>query len=92
MTVELRDQATKSIGELNAALPVLAARHGAAFAALPDMPTPHTIDGVHLDANGYLVWDKAIMQAAAGVCGGRSSVLRNRSGRVPLASILDASE
>jgi lysophospholipase L1-like esterase len=33
------------------------------------MPTPHTVDGVHLDAEGYLVWDKAIMQAAAGVCG-----------------------
>lgn len=69
MTVELRDRATKAIGEINAALPDLAARHGAAFAALPDMPTPHTIDGVHLDAAGYLVWDKAIMQAAAGVCG-----------------------
>lgn len=69
MTVELRDQAMKTIGELNAALPDLAARHGAAFAPLPDMPTPHTIDGVHLDANGYLVWDKAIMQAAAGGCG-----------------------
>jgi lysophospholipase L1-like esterase len=69
MTVELRDQANKAIGELNAVLPDLAARHGAAFAPLPDMPTPHTVDGVHLDAEGYLVWDKAIMQAAAGVCG-----------------------
>jgi hypothetical protein len=69
MSVEMRDAAMKSIGELNSVLPDLAARHGAAFAALPAMPTPHSIDGVHLDSDGYLVWDKAIMQAAAGVCG-----------------------
>jgi len=69
ITAERRDQVMKAIGELNAALPELATRHGAAFAPLPDMPTPHTIDGVHLDADGYRVWDKAIMQAAMGVCG-----------------------
>ena len=33
------------------------------------MPKPHTIDGVHLNAEGYLNWDKAVMQAAAAVCG-----------------------
>lgn len=69
MTVELRDAAMRAIGKLNIVLPDLAARHGAAFAPLPEMPTPHTVDGVHLDADGYAVWDKAIMQAAAGVCG-----------------------
>lgn len=68
MTIQLRDQAMRTIGELNAVLPDLAARHAAAFAPLPDMPTPHTVDGVHLDSNGYAVWEKAIMQAAAGVC------------------------
>jgi hypothetical protein len=68
-TVATREAAMKTIGELNSALPDLAARHGAAFAPLPAMPTPHTVDGVHLDADGYLVWDKAIMQAATGVCG-----------------------
>src|SRR6185437_723704 len=69
ITAERRDQVMKAIGELNAVLSDLAARHGAAFAALRDMPTPHTIDGVHLNADGYLVWDEAIMQAATGVCG-----------------------
>lgn len=69
MTVEMRDEAMKTIDNLNSTLPDLAARHAAAFAALPAMPTPHTVDGVHLDSDGYLVWDKAIMQAAAAVCG-----------------------
>ena len=68
MSEAMRNEAMKTIDALNAVLPDVAARHGAAYAALPDMPTPHTVDGVHLDSNGYQVWDKAIMQAAASVC------------------------
>jgi lysophospholipase L1-like esterase len=69
MTVEKRDEAMRTINSFNSILPDLAPRHGTAFAALPAMPTPHTIDGVHLDSDGYLVWDKAIMQAATAICG-----------------------
>jgi lysophospholipase L1-like esterase len=69
VTVAMRDEAMKAIDGFNALLPDLAARHGAAFAPLPAMPTPHSIDGVHLDAGGYQVWDKAILQAATAVCG-----------------------
>jgi lysophospholipase L1-like esterase len=32
------------------------------------MPEGHTIDGVHLSAAGYLVWDKAVLQGAASGC------------------------
>src|ERR1700761_9151859 len=68
MSEAMRNEAMKTIDALNAVLPDVAARHGAAYTALPDMPTPHTVDGVHLDSNGYAVWDKAIMQAATGIC------------------------
>jgi lysophospholipase L1-like esterase len=68
MSEAMRDEAMKTIDGLNAVLPDIATRHGAAFASLPAMPAPHTVDGVHLDANGYQVWDKAVMQAAARIC------------------------
>jgi len=69
ITVSMRDEVIKTIGELNPVRSDLAARHGAAYAGLPDMPTPHTIDGVHLNSAGYAVWDKEVMQAASAVCG-----------------------
>jgi lysophospholipase L1-like esterase len=49
------------IGSYNAVLPTLAEEAGAAFIALPAMPEHHTLDGVHLNAAGYEVWDKAIL-------------------------------
>jgi hypothetical protein len=45
----------------NAILPKLAEDAGASFIALPAMPERHTLDGVHLNAAGYRVWDKAIL-------------------------------
>ena len=30
---------------------------------------PHTINGVHLNAEGYRIWDQAVLQAAALACG-----------------------
>ncbi len=69
MTVEMRNEASASIERYNVILPDLARHNGAAFVALPAMPSPHTIDGVHLNAGGYQVWDKAVMQAAATICG-----------------------
>jgi lysophospholipase L1-like esterase len=69
MTVAMRDEAMKTIDAYNSVLPDLAVRNGATFTALPAMPGPHTIDGVHLNADGYLAWDKAVMLAAAAACG-----------------------
>ncbi len=69
MTAKMRDEAMGTINLYNSVLPTLAGRNGAVFAALPAMPEAHTIDGVHLNAEGYQAWDKAVMQAAAAVCG-----------------------
>jgi lysophospholipase L1-like esterase len=62
-------EAMGRINDYNSALPGLSARSGATFAALPPMPTPHTIDGVHLSAAGYQVWDQAVLQAVSALCG-----------------------
>jgi lysophospholipase L1-like esterase len=68
MTAELRAEAMGRIDALNAMLPGLAAKGRAAFIAPPPMPTPYTIDGVHLDNAGYAVWDDAILKGASGAC------------------------
>jgi lysophospholipase L1-like esterase len=49
------------IDRYNAALPALAEQAHASFIPLPPMPTQHTLDGIHLNAAGYEVWDKAMM-------------------------------
>jgi hypothetical protein len=35
------------------------------------MPTPHTIDAVHLDAAGYATWDDAVLKWMSGTCSSR---------------------
>jgi hypothetical protein len=71
MTAELRAEAMGRIDALNAMLPALAGKGGAAFIALPPMAVPHTIDGVHLDAAGYAAWDEAVLKGVAGACSTR---------------------
>jgi lysophospholipase L1-like esterase len=68
VTAEARDELMRSIDSYNSALPGLAKNAGATFVALPPMSDPHTIDGVHLNAAGYSVWDAAVLQAAASIC------------------------
>jgi lysophospholipase L1-like esterase len=68
MTGEMQTEAMDRINDYNSALPELAAKGGATFAALPPMPTPHTIDGVHLSAAGYQIWDQAVLQGASALC------------------------
>jgi lysophospholipase L1-like esterase len=68
VTAEARDELMRSIDSYNSALPGLAKNSGATFVALPPMSDPHTIDGVHLNAAGYSVWDAAVLQAAASIC------------------------
>jgi hypothetical protein len=56
----------------NAVLPGLAQEAGASFIPLPPMPAQHTIDGIHLNAAGYEVWDKAILGGIeSALCKGR---------------------
>jgi lysophospholipase L1-like esterase len=69
MSVEMQDEVMGTINIYNSVLPDLARRSGATFVSLPAMPKPHTVDGVHLNSNGYSAWDKAVMQAAAMICG-----------------------
>jgi GDSL-like Lipase/Acylhydrolase family len=58
-----------TIDSYNAILPELAKEAGANFIALLAMPEHHTIDGIHLNAAGYAVWDKAILQSIdAAIC------------------------
>src|ERR1700761_4175711 len=68
VSAELRAEAMGRIDAFNAMLPAVAVKAGAAFVALPPMPTPHTIDGVHLDAGGYAVWEDAILKGVSGAC------------------------
>lgn len=69
MTEEYRAQTMQRIEAFNAALPALAEKSGASFTPLPPMNTPHTIDGIHLDAAGYAVWDDAVLKGVSAACG-----------------------
>ena len=71
VTGEIQVQAMGRINDYNSARPELAAKSGATFVALPPMPTPHTIDGVHLSAAGYQVWGQAVLQGASALCGSK---------------------
>ncbi|MGA7072631.1 SGNH/GDSL hydrolase family protein [Bradyrhizobium sp.] len=68
MPPDYQAETMKRIDAFNAALPVLAEKGGATFAALPPMPAPHTIDGIHLDAAGYAVWEDAVLKGVRGAC------------------------
>lgn len=69
MPPDYQAETMKRIEVFNAALPALARKDGAAFAALPPMPAPHTIDGIHLGTAGYAIWDAAVLKGVSGVCG-----------------------
>jgi lysophospholipase L1-like esterase len=68
MTAEYEVLTRRHIDAFNAALPALAEKAGATFISLPLMGAPHTIDGVHLDAAGYAVWDAAVLKGASSAC------------------------
>ena len=50
-----------TIDSYNAILPALSEEARALFIALPVMPERHTLDGIHLNAAGYEIWDRAIL-------------------------------
>jgi lysophospholipase L1-like esterase len=60
---EARKVAAATIESYNAVLPELAKEAGAAFIALPALPEHHTIDGIHLNAAGYEVWDRTVLRS-----------------------------
>jgi hypothetical protein len=58
-----------AIDSYNGILPGLAEEAGAAFIPLPAMPENHTLDGIHLNAAGYEIWDSAILRGVeSAVC------------------------
>jgi lysophospholipase L1-like esterase len=69
MTADMAKAVMATIGLYRAALPDPAKRTGATLLPLPEMPTPFTIDGVHLNAEGYRIWDQAVLRATALACG-----------------------
>jgi hypothetical protein len=68
LTEDLRKEIMPAIQQLRAMLPELAKRNGATFLSLPEMPAPFTIDGIHLNADGYSIWDASVMRGAALAC------------------------
>jgi lysophospholipase L1-like esterase len=52
---------TADIDDFNSVLPGLAEEVGATFIDLPAMAERHTVDGIHLNAAGYDVWDRAVL-------------------------------
>ena len=69
LTANMQQEIMPGIDKFNAALPDIAKRATATFLPLSDMPSPHTLDGVHLNGDGYRTWDKAVMQGATLACG-----------------------
>ena len=69
LTPDVQKTVTATIRDFNSALPELARQNNATFLPLPEMSAPFSIDGVHLNAEGYRAWDKAVMQGAAQACG-----------------------
>src|ERR1700722_263887 len=59
---EAKKVSITAIDSYNALLPSLAEEARATFIALPAMPAAHTLDGIHLNAAGYAVWDRAILE------------------------------
>jgi lysophospholipase L1-like esterase len=69
MTPDKVKAAMATIGSFRAKLPELARRTGATLLPWPEVQAPFTIDGVHLNADGYRAWNEAIERGAALACG-----------------------
>jgi lysophospholipase L1-like esterase len=51
----------QAIENYNAALPMIAQQAGAGLIAVPPLPAKPTVDGIHLNNDGYAVWTKALL-------------------------------
>jgi lysophospholipase L1-like esterase len=68
VTAEMQRQVMATIRDFRSVLPELAAKANARFLASPEMPSPFTIDGVHLNADGYRTWEGSVMQGVSQAC------------------------
>jgi len=64
---EAKKVSIAAIDSYNAILPELGKEAYATFIPLPAMPEHHTVDGIHLNAAGYDIWDKAMLQGIGSV-------------------------
>jgi lysophospholipase L1-like esterase len=56
------DQAkSAAIDSYNSVLPAIAQDAKATLLTAPPMPAKHTVDGFHLNADGYAIWNKALL-------------------------------
>lgn len=69
LTPDMQKAAMTAIRDFRSIMPALATRAGGVFLPLPDMHAPFTIDGVHLNAEGYRAWDNAVIEGASRACG-----------------------
>jgi lysophospholipase L1-like esterase len=69
MTADMEKAVMATIRDYRSVLPEVATRANATLLALPEISSPFTIDGVHLNAQGYRAWDQAVMQGVSKACG-----------------------
>jgi lysophospholipase L1-like esterase len=50
-----------AIDSYNSVLPAIAQDAEATLLTVPPMPAKHTVDGLHLNADGYAIWNKALL-------------------------------
>jgi lysophospholipase L1-like esterase len=69
LTADMQKEVMTTVRDFRSVLPEVATRANATYLALPEMAAPFTIDGIHLNAEGYRVWDQAVMQGTSQACG-----------------------
>lgn len=80
---------SSTVKAYNEVLPSLAEETHAIFVPLPAMPDRHTIDGIHLNTEGYKVWDRAVISGLeAAVCNeGESAMSPIKSSKPPNSAL-----
>jgi lysophospholipase L1-like esterase len=68
-TADMQKEVMPTIRDFRFALRELATKANATFLPLPEMASPFTIDGVHLNAEGNRAWEGAVMQGISQACG-----------------------
>ena len=61
-------EANERVNAYNAVISMVAKEQGIDFVPLPQMPQPHTTDGLHLNIDGYSIWDAALLDQAKLIC------------------------
>jgi lysophospholipase L1-like esterase len=69
LTADMEKAVMATIRDYRSTLPQLAKETKATVLPIPPVAPPFTIDGVHLNAEGYRAWDAAVMQGTAQACG-----------------------